>query len=179
MSSSPHPVSWGALLFATVALVASLLSMMDSPRYGYTDVPRLLEAYPAAIAVKESIDRDLAPARSKIEQQQQLVEGVQNRIEQNRAQLSSTDLAVLDIQLLKARQQQSALQQQLSELEAKLRQERMTPVLGQLDEQLQELGKQEGFEMIWTATSSGNLVFASAAADVTDDLLAWLNTRPS
>lgn len=177
MSSSPHPVSWAALLVGGVALVASAASMLGQPKYGYTEVARLLEAYPPALEMETGIQTEIAPAKAKVEQQQKLVEGVKARIDENRDQLSETDKAVLDIQLLKARQQQLALTQQLDQLETKLRQDRMKPVLQELDKSLKAFGEAEGYEMIWTATSAGNLVYTSAASDVTDDLLAWISTQ--
>ena len=51
------------------------------------------------------------------------------------------------------------------------------PVLQELDKSLKAFGEAEGYEMIWTATSAGNLVYTSAASDVTDDLLAWISTQ--
>ena len=88
--------------------------------------------------------------------------------------LTETDLAVLELQLIKARQQQRRLDDQVRQLEITLDRQRMGPVLESLDAHLQAFGAEAGYDMIWTATGNGNLAFASDAADVTDDLLAWI-----
>ena len=86
---------------------------------------------------------------------------------------------VLDLQLLKARQRLNELNEQVKQLDEGLTRKRMQPVIRQLDKRLQAFGEQQGYEMIWTPTTAGNLAFASNAADVTDDLLAWIALNPA
>jgi hypothetical protein len=40
-------------------------------------------------------------------------------------------------------------------------------------------GAANGYAIIWTATTAGNLAYASDAANVTDDLLDWMSTHPA
>jgi outer membrane protein len=179
MADSNTTISWIALGVAVVAAIGTVWTQLATPLYGYTDLVVLLERYPKALEVRAEVESALAPARSKVKEQSRLVQGVATRIQAEKANLTSADLVALELQLLKARQRLDELDEQVQELDEGLTRKRMQPVIQQLDKQLQAFGEQQGYEMIWTPTTTGNLAFASNAADVTDDLLAWIALNPA
>jgi len=155
------------------------MSHFKQPHYGYTDVDQLVAGYGPATEVHQQIDAELAPMRQKLDEQRQATAAVEAKAVAQQAELSSADLAVLQLQLVTARQRQDELDRQLGSLETRLRSERMQPVYVSLNKQMRRFGEANGYAMIWTATTAGNLAYASDAANITDELLAWMSTNPA
>jgi outer membrane protein len=178
MSVQDSKVGWAAGALALAALVLGVVGYVDQPRYGYTDVTELMAGYGPASAVAQKIEDELGPMRQKLKDQRQATAAVESKAIAQRAELSSADLAVLQLQLVTARQRQEELGRQLVSLEGRLRNERMKPVYDGLNRQMRRFGEEKGYAIIWTATASGNLAYASDAANITDDLLAWMSENP-
>jgi Skp family chaperone for outer membrane proteins len=168
-----------AIGLAVVALILGAANRVQQPRYGYTDVGQLVAGYGPAAQVDEQIEAELAPMRQKLEEQRLATDAVRAKAEAQTDQLSAQDLAVLNLQLLTARQRQDDLDGQLRAVETRLRKERMAPIYLSLNQQMRLFGAANGYAIIWTATTAGNLAYASDAANVTDDLLDWMSTHPA
>ncbi len=178
MSGHESKVGWAAAVLALAALALGVVSYVGQPLYGYTDVNQLMAGYGPASAVDQQIEDELGPLRDKLKDQRQATAAVEAKAVAQKAELSSADLAVLQLQLVTARQRQDELDRQLVSLESRLRRERMIPVYEGLNRQMRRFGEEKGYAIIWTATSAGNLAYASDAANITDDLLAWMSANP-
>lgn len=170
--------SWVSGALAVVALGLAIAAALPGERYGYADVGELLETYPRAAEVRQDIEAELAPIRAKLDEQRAATRAVVERLESGRETMSPQEQAVLQQKIVLAMQKQSELDAKFATLAKKLETERMEPVWKELDAGLQAFGQAEGYAMIWTATGSGNLAYASDAANVTDDLVAWMATHP-
>ena len=179
MSGPQSSLVWTALALSVGAVLLSAVNRVQQPRYGYTDVDQLVAGYGPAAEVDQQIEAELAPMHQKLEEQRAATAAVEAKAVAQKSELSATDLAVLQLQLLTARQRQDTLDSQLASLEARLRREKMEPVYAGLNQQMRRFGEANGYAMIWTATNAGNLAYASDAANITDDLLAWMATHPA
>ena len=92
---------------------------------------------------------------------------------------SPEELVLVQQRLLMAQQKQAELERDLDRARLRLDEERMAPIYAALDERMEAFGQQAGYHLIFAATSSGNLAYTSDAANVTDDLLAWIAQHPA
>ena len=53
----------------------------------------------------------------------------------------------------------------------------MQPVYGELNSFIRDYGKEHGYDMIWGATSSGNIVYAREAVNLTEDVLKYIENK--
>jgi len=178
MAGQDSKIAWIGLTIAAGALALSGAGLFQQPRYGYTNVEQLIAGYGPAADVERQIEEELAPMRQKLDEQRKATGAVESKALEQQDALSAADLAVLQLQLVTARQRQDELDRQLTALETRLRAERMKPVYVSLNRQMRRFGEENGYAMIWTATTAGNLAYASDAANVTDDLLSWISTHP-
>jgi len=178
MAQVQSNVTWLAVGLAAVALLLGAANRVQQPRYGYTDVAQVVAGYPPAAEVDATIAAELAPMRERLAKQRAATEAVKAKTNAQTEQLSAQDLAILELQLLSATQRQNDLDRQLQSLETKLRKKHMAPIYADLNEQMKRFGTANGYAMIWTATTAGNLAYADDAANVTDDLLEWMSANP-
>lgn len=89
---------------------------------------------------------------------------------QTLSQAPAATRAAKEQQLLRYRE---AIQQRAQQENQRLTQ----AVLAEINAYLQQYGKEKGYRFILGATESGNIVYAAAEADITDDVLKGLNAQ--
>ena len=167
-----------ALPIAIIALAACVFSFFyfrSKSELVYVDVNKLLEGYKRTKAEREVFGKKASTLKANVDS---LVSDWQQELktyEKERASLSKKELE-LKQQLLTNKQQQvsnyqQAIQKQIQEEDRKVTQ----TVINDINDYVKDYGKKKGYNIIFGASGSGNIMYADEASDLTDEILEGLN----
>lgn len=163
-----------------IALLISVLSFfysLKSSKQVYVDVNKLLDGYKRTKLVRSDFEEKAKTLNANIDS---LMTDWQKEIktyEKERSRMSKKELK-LKQQLLGNKQQQinnyqEAIQKQIQEEDKKATQ----TVINDINDYIKEYGKEKGYKIIFGASGSGNIMYASESADLTQDVLKGLNAE--
>lgn len=169
-----------ALPLAVVALVASIATFFLSQsktEQVYVDVNKLIEGYSRTEVEREAFNKKTTVLKANIDS---LITNWQTELknyEKERASMSKKEIE-LQKQLLNSKQQQlnnyqQAIQKQIQDEDQKKTQ----TVVNDINDFVQEYGKKHGYPIIFGAGGSGNIMYASDASDLTEEVLIGLNAQ--
>lgn len=167
-------------IIAVIALLVSLFAVYKSYQSSelvYVDVNKLLEGYSRTKIVRADFEKKAKLLRSNVDS---LVVDWQKELKQyekERARYTRKELA-LKQELLGNKQQQinnyqQAIQKQIQDEDKKATQ----TVINDINDYVKEYGKKKGYRIIFGANSSGNIMYADEATDLTNEILEGLNTE--
>lgn len=167
-----------ALPIAIIALAASVFSFFyfqSQSELVYVDVNKLMEGYKRTQTEREAFNKKTAMLKANVDS---LVAGWQEELkayEKERVSMSEKELE-LKQQLLANKQQQvnnyqQAIQKQIQEEDRKVTQ----TVINDINDYVKEYGKKKGYKIIFGASGGGNIMYADAASDLTNEILEHLN----
>jgi len=169
-----------SLPLSLIAIATSLFSFFyfkSSSNQVYVDVNKLLDGYKRTKIVRAKFEEKAKTLNANVDS---LMADWQNEIktyEKERSKLSKKELE-LKQQLLGNKQQQinnyqQAIQKQIQEEDKKSTQ----TVINDINDYVKEYGKKNGYKIIFGASGSGNIMYASEGADLTEKVLEGLNTE--
>lgn len=169
-----------ALPLAIIALLAAIATFFLSQTNAelvYVDVNKLMEGYNRTKVEREAFNKKASAMKANVDS---LMTDWQNELksyEKERSQLSKKELD-LKQQLLQNKQQQignyqQAIQKQIQEEDQKMTQ----TVINDINDYVKEYGEKHGHRIIFGAQGSGNIMYAEAGADLTDEILIGLNQQ--
>lgn len=169
-----------ALPLSIIAIAIGIFSFFyfqSSSQQVYVDVNKLLDGYKRTKIVKAEFEAKAKTMNANVDS---LMVGWQNELkayEKERASLSKKELE-LKQQLLSNKQQQlnnyqQAIQKQLQEEDAKATQ----TVINDINDYIKEYGKKHNYPIIFGASGGGNIMYASDASDLTNEVLEGLNSE--
>jgi outer membrane protein len=158
-----------------LSLGASLLFLLAAPveaqdlKIGFVNVPFLLQNAPQTQVVDQQIRAEFAPRQAEFEAQVTAFNEKVDRLERDGAVMGAQERANLQREIEQSERDLSRMQQILQE-DAGLRQEELVSNLQSLiAQQIQGFAEDEGFDLILA-----NVVYASQAIDITEDVLEAL-----
>ncbi|TGE25771.1 OmpH family outer membrane protein [Hymenobacter aquaticus] len=164
---------------AAATTAEPLVAVADTDKVAYVESGKLLEGYKAMQDARRSFE---AKARGWEKQNQALVTGFQNAVQQYQKQAESLtpEQRAATEQKLQAQQQQAGaaqekIQRQAQEEEAKMTQQ----VLERINKQIEKYGKDNGYKLILIAAPSGTIAYGRKDIDITDRVLKHLNKEYS
>ena len=170
------------LIFPT-AIVALLIStgsffyLQSSSSQVYVDVNKLLDGYKRTKIVRAQFEEKAKTLNANVDS---LLVDWQNELkvyEKERSKMSKKELE-LKQELLGNKQQQlnnyqQAIQKQIQEEDQKATQ----TVINDINDYVKDYGKKQGYQIIFGASGSGNIMYAHDSADLTDEVLEGLNAE--
>ena len=169
-----------ALPIALIALILSVSSffyLKSTSDLVYVDVNKLLDGYKRTKIVKAEFDEKAKTMKANVDSLMTDWQKELKNYEKERSAMSKKELA-LKQELLGTKQQQisnyqEAVQKQLQEEDKKVTQ----TVVNDINDFVKEYGKKKGYEVIFGATGNGTIMYGESASDLTDEVLAELNTE--
>lgn len=166
------------LVLAIVAILFSVYTFVDSSsskEQVYVDINKLIEGYKRTVQVREDFKVKATQMQSNVDS---IVKGWQAELqdyEKTRSKMTKKELA-LKQELLSNKQQQvnnyqEAVKRQLADEDQKNTQ----TILNDINDYVKTYGKDHGYAIIFGATGSGNIMYASEGTDLTEDVLGALN----
>lgn len=168
------------LPIAVISVLISCLSFFyfqQSSKQVYVDVNKLMKGYERTKRVRATFEKKAKILNANVDS---LMTDWQREIktyEKERAKLSEKELE-LKKQFLRNKQQQinnyqKAIQKQIQEEDKKATQ----TVINDINDYIKEYGESKGHSIIYGASGSGNIMYASESADLTQDVLKGLNAE--
>ena len=173
MNKLATPLSILAILLS----IFSFFYLKSDSEQVYVDVNKLLDGYKRTKIVRAEFETKAKTLNANVDS---LMTDWQNELktyEKERAKMSKKELQ-LKQELLGNKQQQinnyqQAIQKQIQEEDKKATQ----TVINDINDYVKDYGKKKGYNIIYGASGSGNIMYASEAADLTNDVLEGLNAE--
>jgi outer membrane protein len=150
----------------------------QSTRFAFVNSQRILADAPGARDAQQTFEREMQRHRLEVDSIEQRLEQAQQEFQRQQATLSPQQRQQRQQEL---QQQFAAYQQRVQELEqtAQRRQsELVEPVMRQITETIEVIGREGNYAMIFDA-SAGVLITADPALDLTQRVLERLRTTAS
>ena len=155
----------------------SLYKAYQSTNLVYVDVNKLLESYKRTEIVRSEFEKKAKTLQSNVDS---LILGWQEDLktyEKERSKMTKKEIS-LKQELLNNKQQQissyqQAIQKQIQEEDKKATQ----TVINDINDYVKEYGKKKGYEIIFGASGSGNIMYADEGTDLTEKILEGLNNE--
>ncbi|MDC1265802.1 OmpH family outer membrane protein [Flavobacteriaceae bacterium] len=173
MNKLVFPVAIAALLIS----IGSFFYLQSSSNQVYVDVNKLLDGYKRTKIVRAQFEEKAKTLNANVDS---LLVDWQNELkiyEKERSKMSKKELE-LKQELLGNKQQQinnyqQAIQKQIQEEDKKATQ----TVINDINDYVKDYGKQQGHQIIFGASGSGNIMYANEASDLTQTVLDGLNAE--
>ena len=167
-------------ILASCTVLLSLFSLYkayQSTNLVYVDVNKLLESYKRTEIVSSEFEKKEKTLKSNVDS---LILGWQEDLktyEKERSKMTKKEIS-LKQELLNNKQQQissyqQAIQKQIQEEDKKATQ----TVINDINDYVKEYGKKKGYEIIFGASGSGNIMYADEGTDLTEKILEGLNNE--
>ncbi len=164
-----------AVVFGVVLFTGASFAQL---KIGYINSDRILREYKEAQDVQKQLDAKNQEWQRQAQQMQQEIQRKQDELESQSLLLSEEKKAEkqAEIQDLFNKLQQFQLEKWGQNGEAfRLQQQLLKPILDKINQVLQRIGKEEGFDYIFDSVA-GNIVYASPKQpDLTERVLEELN----
>ena len=165
-------------ILSVTAILLALVSFYfsrTSSELVYVDVNKLMDGYKRTKIAKADFEKKASVMKGNVDS---LITGWQKELqayEKERATMSLKELK-LKQELLNNKQQQlnsyqEAIQKKMQEEDKKVTQ----TVINDINDYVKEYGKNHGYKIIFGASGGGNIMYASDATDLTQDILKGLN----
>ena len=167
-------------ILASCTVLLSLFSLYKAYQLTnlvYVDVNKLLESYKRTEIVRSEFEKKAKTLQSNVDS---LILGWQEDLktyEKERTKMTKKEIS-LKQELLNNKQQQissyqQAIQKQIQEEDKKATQ----TVINDINDYVKEYGKKKGYEIIFGASGSGNIMYADEGTDLTEKILEGLNNE--
>ena len=157
------------ILLAAVAAVVIYFSLAR-PKIGYVDSTALLNRTAVGQSARTALQAQIEEYQSDILKREQEIQVLYNLLEKT----SQPDDIQRELEE-KVKSYEEYVQQVNTELSQK-ESEMLQPVYEKINAAVQDYGARHGYYIIMGATSSGNVVYGSPQADITEDLIKYVDT---
>lgn len=141
----------------------------------YVDVNKLIEGYKRTKDAKAEFEKKTKDMKVNLDSMMSNWQKELKNYEKERAALSPKELQ-LKQELLGTKQQQINAYQENLQKQAMNEEKKMTQtVVNDINDYIKEYGKTHGYKMIFGASGTGNIMYASEGTDLTNDVLIGLN----
>jgi len=167
-SSSFHVwvVSWLLLFSAAV-------SAQEGHALGYVDATKVFEQSPQYEAARKALETEFARRDNDMVAQQKQLKQLQEKMQQDGAVMSDSEAKRLERDIVSRRRKLKSAQDAFREDFNLRRNEEFNKLRRQVSEVVQEVGKEDGIDMIF----SDGVVYASKRVDISDKVLERLKEK--
>ncbi len=173
MNKLATPLAIIALLFS----IFSFFYFKSGSEQVYVDVNKLIDGYKRTKIVRADFEAKAKTLNANVDSLMTDWQKELKTYEKERSKMSKKELE-LKQELLGNKQQQinnyqQAIQKQIQEEDKKATQ----TVINDINDYVKEYGKKKGHKIIFGASGSGNVMYASEASDLTSEVLEGLNNE--
>jgi outer membrane protein len=168
--------AFGGFLFAALAGAVLLPPQQAGPKFGYIDSQAVIAAYPGTAEARATFEAENQAWQRQATSMEQEVNQLQQQLERQSMAMSEERRAQLTAELQKkALEYQNFLQEKWGQngQAYQRNQELMQPIIDTVNALLEEVGKEEGYDLILDA-ASGSLVYADPKYDMTPTIIERL-----
>lgn len=163
---------------ALIALVLSIASFFYTPlasEHAYVDVGQLLEGYKRTKIVRADFEQKAKTLNANVDSLLQDWQAELKSYEKERSKMSKKELELkqelLSNKQLQINNYQQAIQKQVAAEDKKATQ----TVINDINDFVKTYGEKKGYSIIFGANSTGNIMYAADATNITKEVLEGLN----
>lgn len=166
------------LSLASLAIIISICSfffMNSSTELVYVDINKLMDGYKRTAIEKSKFNEKAKIMKSNVDS---LVMNWQNELkvyEKNRSSMSQKELELTQEILTNKQTQINNYQQNVEKQIQEEDQKATKTVINDINEYIKEYGKENDYTIIFGASGSGNIMYATESSDLTEKVLEGLN----
>ena len=167
------------LIFITIFILmtALLTGCIGTRKIVYINSALVISSFSKTQVVRAEIQKIVDPYQKEVEGIGTELQTLQTSYQTMVSNLTSTQKKNLEKKITEKRNLYAAYLKELNTSVARLEAERMSPVYQELNGLIQDFGKKKGYDIIFNATSAGNIVYAKKGKDVSDDLIKFLSEK--
>lgn len=166
----------GLVLTITMSIMA-LMWAHRGPKVGYAETSVLMSQFSESIKAQKAFEDDQKEWENNLKLINDSLNASMNRLKLGYEKAPKKDQETMRDNLEKWNDNLQRYKEAVKTMSEDREKELMEPVIGKLNEFLKQWGKQHGYDILFGATSGGNLLQANTAFDVTSQLLSDLNER--
>lgn len=165
----------GLLLACTLAGLASPVAPADaqSGRIGYVDMKRLLDNAPQVVAGRDALQREFAQRDAELKAQEQRLAELEDRQRREAALLPKADADARQAEINTLRRSIERLRTRLREELGARADEETRQRWGEIQDVVVEFAREGGYDLVVQSP----VIYASAAVDITDEVLERLRSK--
>jgi outer membrane protein len=164
------------LVIVLVGFVAFATWMfMQRRQVAYVDTNVLMEKYKGMIEAKKEYKGKVKVWKANVDSLMKNWEVELKTYEKERTSMSKKEIKLKEELLRNKQQQIGNYQQAIQEKAMKEEQLATQTVVNQVNDYIKEYGEKHGYDFIYGANGTGNIVYANKDYDITEDVLKGLN----
>lgn len=144
-------------------------------RFGYINSQRIMAEAPGTSEAQTAFEQDMAQYRTELEQLENQLESLQDDFDRQQATLSATARQERQQQIQETFIQYQQRRVELEEQAQRRQAELVGPIMERVSQVIEAIRAEGNYAMIFDA-SAGVLITADPSLDLTDQVLARLNT---
>ena len=163
------------LLAFSFSLVSLYFTFFHQDKFGYVESDRLLMEFHETKAAAKKLESNTSLLRSRFDTLRNELEQLQKTFSENIGSYTKVEREEME---KKVSQKQGEVDSYYNVMSGKIREEdqKMTKeLLAKIDKVVKAYGEEHGYSLIFGATSTGNLVYADKAKNLTDEIIGKLN----
>lgn len=166
-----------ACVFSIISLIISITIFFKKDKVVYVDSIKLVANYNRAKTLKSEFDLKASQWKSNLDTLASELESEITAYQKEANTLSTSVRQQRETKIDQMKKQYDEYEQAVSE-NARREDQRITgQVLKEITDFLKEYGEEKKYDFIMGATSVGNIVYADASTDVTEEVLKGLNAQ--
>lgn len=157
------------LLAALISL--SLLHFRSQKKVGYVEVPTVFSKTNMGANASVELQTKMAQYQQEVNKREQEIAVLRGLLEKDENQ------EAIKNELSAKQQDFDAYVQNVNKNMSQIRVDIMQPVYATINRAIREFGKEHGYHLILGATPSGNLVYGDPGADITAQMVEYINSK--
>lgn len=147
----------------------------QSEKTGYVESDRLLIEYNKTSTAAKEIEKSTELLRNRFDTLQVELENLQKKFTKDLGSFSESERQYKEQEINRKQADVQRYYQNMSEEIRKQDAEVTRKLLKEISEVVKSYGEKHGYDYIYGATTSGNIVYAKPTKDLTDDIIKILN----
>ncbi len=164
-------------MLSLAALTLSVISVTQSPKIAYVRSAVVIESYAGMKEAKKSIENKIAGYQSQLDTLGRLYQKKYQQYESEKSNLSQKQQEQTELELQAFADRQMKYQQQMEEKATKERDRITQGALNQINAYVERYAERKGYDMVFGATLSGNILYGNKATDITNEIVEGLNSE--
>ncbi|HEX6939621.1 MAG TPA: OmpH family outer membrane protein [Longimicrobiales bacterium] len=168
------------MLLAAAAVVAGVspAAAQGAPKWGYIDSRRILAEAPGTKEAQQAFEKEMEGFRGELQKLEQEIGALIADYEKQQSVLAAQEKQARETAIRQKQQEFQQRAMQLDQQAQKRQQELMGPIMERIQKVIQEIREQGGYAFIFDV-ASGAVIAADTTLDLTDQVLARLNSTAS
>ena len=164
-----------ALLILILLVVSIVFLAVNQKKIGFIDNQAALDSSDKMMQIKTELQQELNKAQANIDSLQNDINTARKKFIDDSNKLNSKEKEELKKEIAEKEKKHNefvlAVRKKLPELERQM----MEPLIQEFTQKIRQYGEEHGYDIIFGATASGNIVYGKKGKNITADVIEYIN----